>query len=50
MIHKSIVDPNAKIAKGYPSGVMPETFEEKLSPEELNNLVQYLVKETSKGG
>jgi cytochrome c oxidase subunit 2 len=50
MIHESIVDPNAKIAKGYPSGVMPETFEEKLSPEELNNLVQYLVKETSKGG
>jgi mono/diheme cytochrome c family protein len=47
MIHESIVDPNAKIAAGYPPNVMPSNFEEKLSPKELNDLVQFLVEETS---
>jgi mono/diheme cytochrome c family protein len=52
MIHESIVDPNAKIATGYPPNVMPGNFEEKLSPKEVNDLVQFLVEETSgkKGG
>jgi mono/diheme cytochrome c family protein len=50
MIKESIVDPNAKITKGYPANVMPQNFGETLSPEELENLVQYLIKSTSGGG
>ena len=33
MIEESIVDPNAKIAKGYPANVMPQNFGETLSTE-----------------
>lgn len=49
MIHESIVDPNAKIAKGYPAGVMPQTFEQMLTPKELEDLVKYLSESTSGG-
>jgi mono/diheme cytochrome c family protein len=51
MVHEDIVDPNKVIAKGYPPSVMPLNFEETLSPEELDDLVQYLVESTGgKGG
>ena len=43
----SIVDPNAEVAKGYPPDVMPQTFGDDLSPEELDALVQYLIESTS---
>lgn len=49
MIKESIVDPNAKIAKGYPSGVMPQTFEQMLTPKELEDLVKYLSESTGGG-
>ena len=42
-IHESIVDPNAVITGGYQPGVMPDTFDESLSDEQLDALVQYLV-------
>jgi mono/diheme cytochrome c family protein len=50
MVEESIVDPNAKIAKGYPSNVMPQNFGETLSKKELEDLVQYLLQETKSGG
>jgi mono/diheme cytochrome c family protein len=50
MIHEDIVDPNKVIATGYPASVMPLNFEETLSPEELDDLVQYLSEETNGGG
>jgi mono/diheme cytochrome c family protein len=50
MIEESIVDPNAKIATGYPENVMPLNFEETLSPKELEDLVQYLSEETGGEG
>jgi mono/diheme cytochrome c family protein len=49
MIHESIVNPNAKLAKGYPANVMPGNFEQLISPKELEQLVEYLVSSTSKG-
>jgi mono/diheme cytochrome c family protein len=49
MIEKSIVDPEAVIAKGYPPGVMPATFGEKLSKKELEDLVQYLLENVPGG-
>jgi mono/diheme cytochrome c family protein len=50
MVEESIVDPNAKIAKGYPANVMPSNFGESLTPKELEDLVQYLIKSTSGSG
>jgi mono/diheme cytochrome c family protein len=47
-IEESIVDPEAKIAEGYPSGVMPQTFGEKLSEEELKELVKFLSESAGK--
>lgn len=49
-IEQSIVDPNAKIAKGYPPNVMPSNYETLISPTELEELVKYLAESTSKGG
>jgi mono/diheme cytochrome c family protein len=49
MIHESIVDPNKEIAKGYPPNVMPASFEQTLSPKELEDLVEYLISSTAKG-
>jgi mono/diheme cytochrome c family protein len=47
-IEESIVDPEAKIAQGYPAGVMPQEFGEKLSEEELKELVKYLSENAGK--
>jgi mono/diheme cytochrome c family protein len=49
-IHQSIVDPNAKIAGGYPANVMPQNYEQLITPNDLNQLVNYLVTSTHKGG
>ena len=49
MIEESIVDPNAKIAKGYPANVMPENFGQTISPKEIEQLVEYLIESTSGG-
>ena len=49
-IEESIVDPNAEIAKGYPPDVMPQTFGDQLSPEELEALVTYLSESTGGKG
>jgi mono/diheme cytochrome c family protein len=49
MVHESIAEPNAEIAKGYPPNVMPANFEEVLSAKELEQLVEYLVENTPGG-
>jgi cytochrome c551/c552 len=41
-IRQSIVDPSAEVASGFNAGVMPDTYEEQLSPEQLNDLVAFL--------
>ena len=41
-IRKSIVDPNAEIAEGYQPNVMPSTFSDTLSKEQLDALVEFL--------
>jgi cytochrome c oxidase subunit II len=42
-IRESIVDPNAEISEGYQPDVMPQDYETRLSDEELDALVRYLV-------
>jgi mono/diheme cytochrome c family protein len=49
-IEKSIIDPNAEIAPGYPPNVMPGEYETLLDPQELKDLVSYLAEVTAKGG
>lgn len=46
-IDTSIVDPNSVIAQGYPPDVMPSDFGDRISPEDLDALIQYLVASTS---
>jgi mono/diheme cytochrome c family protein len=50
MVEESIVDPNAHIAKGYPANVMPQNFSTSIKPNEIKQLVQYLLESTSTGG
>jgi mono/diheme cytochrome c family protein len=47
-IEESIVDPNAKIAQGYPPNVMPDNFKESIPPEEIKELVEYLAESAGK--
>ncbi|HEU4989134.1 MAG TPA: cytochrome c oxidase subunit II [Gemmatimonadaceae bacterium] len=47
-VKQSIVDPNAYITPGYGANIMPPNFAKTLSPAQIDALVQYLVKSTSK--
>ena len=42
-VGKSIADPNADVTKGYQPNIMPQDFAQKLSKEELDALVKYLL-------
>ncbi len=42
-IRESIVDPDAQITEGFESGLMPKDYEEKLSDQELDDLVAFLL-------
>jgi mono/diheme cytochrome c family protein len=42
-IEEMIVAPEAEIAEGYSGGIMPTTYGQSLSEEELGQLVQFLV-------
>jgi mono/diheme cytochrome c family protein len=44
-VEEMIVDPNAEIAKGYPPNVMPQNYEQILSPKEIEDLVEYLLED-----
>lgn len=45
-VKESIVDPNKVIAQGYSAGVMPRSYGQSLSAEEIDALVQYLAGST----
>lgn len=42
-LHSSIVDPAAYIVPGFVAGLMPETYADIFTEEEINNLVAYLL-------
>lgn len=42
-IRTSIIDPDADVTEGFPSGTMPSTFKDDLSEQEINQLVKYLM-------
>ncbi len=41
-LRESIVDPNAKVVKGFPAGVMPQDFGQKLSDKEIQAIIEYI--------
>ncbi len=47
-IGESIAQPDAKVTPGFPAGVMPASFGQSLTPEQLQQLAAYL--ETAVGG
>jgi cytochrome c oxidase subunit II len=47
-IRQSIVDPNAVITQGFSGGIMPQNFKDTIPAAQLNALVSYLAKVTSK--
>jgi len=47
-IEESIVDPDAELAEGFGSGIMPQNFGDTMTPEELDALITYLVDSTQK--
>jgi cytochrome c oxidase subunit 2 len=48
-IRESILEPDAMIAEGFQPGVMPATFGDSLSEEQINSLVDYLLEATGGG-
>jgi mono/diheme cytochrome c family protein len=42
-IETDIIDPNKEIAKGYSANVMPQTFGQTISKQELEQLVEFLM-------
>ena len=42
-VHNSIVNPNAYVVEGYMAGIMPQNFAERMSEEEINSLVEWLL-------
>jgi cytochrome c oxidase subunit II len=45
-VRESIVDPNAEIAKGYQSNVMPQTYGQQLDSKQIADLVAFLLQGT----
>ena len=39
----SIEDPSAFLVPGFDKGIMPKTYKDQLSPEEIDTLVKYLL-------
>jgi mono/diheme cytochrome c family protein len=42
-VHNSIVNPSAFTVEGYPAGIMPPGFDKRMTPEELDGLVNWLL-------
>jgi len=49
-IETSIVDPSAFVEEGFADLIMPQDYEEQISPKDLDGLVAFLAQSTSGGG
>jgi mono/diheme cytochrome c family protein len=47
-IKEDIVEPNAKITPGYQPNSLPQEFEQTIQPEEIEQLVEYLMENAGK--
>jgi cytochrome c oxidase subunit 2 len=41
-LHESIVDPNAKIVEGFAPGLMPQDYEQSLTEQEIQAIIEYI--------
>jgi cytochrome c oxidase subunit 2 len=41
-LYESIVNPGAKIVQGYPDGVMPVTYGDDLSDDQISDIIDYI--------
>ena len=41
-LHESIVDPNAHVVNGFPPSVMPQTYKDQLSEDQINAIIAYI--------
>jgi cytochrome c551/c552 len=44
-IYESITRPNAYVVDGFPSGIMPQDFKQRLKPQELADVIAFLMTE-----
>jgi cytochrome c2 len=44
-LYESITNPNAFIVPSYPANVMPQNFKSLIAPDDLNNLIAWLLKQ-----
>ncbi len=49
-IEEMIVDPNSEIAEGYSANVMPKNYGQSISKSEIEQLVQFLIKNSPASG
>lgn len=42
-LHESIIDPNAKIVAGFQPGIMPQTFGEQLTEEQIQQIIAFIM-------
>lgn len=45
-IHQDIVAPDEEVAQGYAPGIMPSDFGDRMSQQELEDLINYLIEST----
>jgi mono/diheme cytochrome c family protein len=48
-VEESIVEPDAQIAQGFPQGVMPQNYGDTIAPEDLKEMVDYLLQAAGGG-
>ena len=41
-LRESILNPNAKVAAGFGSGIMPQNFPDRLAEPEIQSIIQYI--------
>lgn len=49
-LYHSIVEPNAYIVNGYPQGIMPQTYVDSLTTDEIGAMVAYLLAQRQGSG
>lgn len=42
-LRQSIIDPNAHLVEGYPANIMPNTYQNQLSEDQVEALVSYML-------
>jgi mono/diheme cytochrome c family protein len=44
-LYESIVNPNAYVVEGYPGNIMPANFQDQMTPQEIADMVAYLLQQ-----